>query len=193
MCILLALLSYLLGSIPSGLILGKILNKPDLRKQGSGNIGATNAFRVAGKLLGALTLILDVTKGLLTVLLAQIFEAEFAAFYGLICIIGHVFPIWLKFKGGKGIATALGVVLGTHPILGVLLSVLWIIIFKVSRTSSLASLISLTIAVLTACMLADHYINSIFLVMGLILIVFRHKDNIVRLYHGKENKIYKNK
>ena len=193
MCILLTLLSYLLGSIPSGLILGKILNKPDLRKQGSGNIGATNAFRVGGKLLGTLTLIFDAIKGLLVVLLAQAFEAEFTTFYGFICIVGHIFPIWLKFKGGKGIATALGVILGTHPILGVLLSVLWIAIFKVSRISSLASLTSLTITILTACMLADHYINSIFLVMGLILIVFRHKDNIIRLYHGEEDKIYKDK
>ena len=190
---LLILISYLLGSIPSGLILGKILNKPDLRKQGSGNIGTTNAFRVGGKLLGGLTLLIDVIKGILAVLLPQIFEANFVAFYGFVCIVGHVFPVWLKFKGGKGVATALGVILGIYPILGILLLGLWIAIFKVSRTSSLASLISLTIAILTACILAGHYINSIFLVTSLILIVFRHKNNIIRLYKGEENKIPKDK
>ena len=97
----LLLISYLLGSIPSGLILSKILNKGDIRKFGSGNIGATNALRVGGRLLGALTLIFDLLKGLVTVIMAMVFEQKFIAVYGFVCILGHIFPVWLKFKGGK--------------------------------------------------------------------------------------------
>ena len=96
----LLLASYLLGSIPSGLILSKILNKGDLRKAGSGNIGATNALRVGGRLLGVLTLIFDLLKGLVVIILVRFFEQEFIAAYGFVCIIGHIFPIWLNFKGG---------------------------------------------------------------------------------------------
>lgn len=191
MYISLALISYLLGSIPSGLILAKIFNKADLRKHGSGNIGATNAFRVGGHLLGTLTLVLDLIKGMSSVVLAQVLEIEFPAFYGFICIIGHVFPIWLKFKGGKGVATALGVILAIYPIIGILSLGLWVIIFKASRISSIASLFSLAFSILILCLVADDYINSIFLVMSLILIVFKHKDNIIRLYRGEENKIPK--
>ena len=191
MYISLALISYLLGSIPSGLILAKILNKTDLREHGSGNIGATNAFRVGGHLLGVLTLVLDLIKGMSSVVLAQVLEIEFPAFYGFICIIGHVFPIWLKFKGGKGVATALGVILAIYPIIGILSLGLWVIIFKASRISSIASLFSLAFSILILCLVADDYINSIFLVMSLILIVFKHKDNIIRLYRGEENKIPK--
>lgn len=191
MYISLALISYLLGSIPSGLILAKIFNKADLRKHGSGNIGATNAFRVGGHLLGVLTLVLDLIKGMSSVVLAQVLEIEFPAFYGFICIIGHVFPIWLKFKGGKGVATALGVILAIYPIIGILSLGLWVIIFKASRISSVASLFSLAFSILILCLVADDYINSIFLVMSLILIVFKHKDNIIRLYRGEENKIPK--
>ena len=185
----LILISYLLGSIPSGLLLSKVLDKKDLRKEGSGNIGATNAFRVGGKLLGILTLIADLTKGLVTVLFVKILEVDWIACYGFICITGHVFPIWLEFKGGKGVATTFGVILGIYPILGILLIGMWIVIFNISRISAVASLISLTIAILVGCMVIDNYINSIFLVASLILVVFRHKDNIIRLYMGKEDKI----
>ena len=99
----LLLASYLLGSIPSGLILSKLLNKDDIRKSGSGNIGATNALRVGGRLLGALTLIFDLLKGLMAIILAIILEQKFIAAYGFVCILGHIFPVWLNFRGGKGV------------------------------------------------------------------------------------------
>jgi glycerol-3-phosphate acyltransferase PlsY len=185
----LLLASYLFGSIPSGLILSKILNKGDLRKAGSGNIGATNALRVGGRLLGALTLIFDLLKGLAVIILAIFFEQKFIAVYGFVCILGHIFPIWLNFKGGKGVATVLGVILGLNPLIGFLMSTIWIVIFKFFKISSVASLVSLFVSVVTLIIIDTNYVNSIFLVLILILIVYKHKDNIVRLYRGEENKI----
>jgi glycerol-3-phosphate acyltransferase PlsY len=185
----LLLASYLLGSIPSGLILSRVLNKGDLRKSGSGNIGATNALRVGGRLLGVLTLIFDLLKGLLTIILAIIFEQKFIAVYGFVCILGHIFPVWLNFKGGKGVATVLGVMLGLNPLVGLLMSIIWIAIFKFYKISSVASLFSLFVSIVTHIVIDTNYVNSIFLVLILILIVYKHKDNIIRLYRGEENKI----
>lgn len=185
----LLLASYLLGSIPSGLILSKILNKGDIRKAGSGNIGATNALRVGGRLLGALTLIFDLLKGLVVIILAIFFEQKFIAVYGFICILGHIFPIWLNFKGGKGVATVLGVMLGLNPLIALLMSMIWIVIFKFFKISSVASLVSLFVSIVTLIVIDTNYINSIFLALILILIVYKHKDNIIRLYRGEENKI----
>jgi len=185
----LLLASYLLGSIPSGLILSRVLNKGDLRKSGSGNIGATNALRVGGRLLGVLTLIFDLLKGLLTIILAIIFEQKFIAVYGFVCILGHIFPVWLNFKGGKGVATVLGVMLGLNPLVGLLMSIIWIAIFKFYKISSVASLVSLFVSIVTHIVIDTNYVNSIFLVLILILIVYKHKDNIIRLYRGEENKI----
>ena len=185
----LLLASYLLGSIPSGLILSRVLNKGDLRKSGSGNIGATNALRVGGRLLGVLTLIFDLLKGLLTIILAIIFEQKFIAVYGFVCILGHIFPIWLNFKGGKGVATVLGVILGLNPLIALLMSMIWIVIFKFFKISSVASLVSLFVSIVTLIVIDTNYINSIFLALILILIVYKHKDNIIRLYRGEENKI----
>ncbi|WPX96878.1 glycerol-3-phosphate 1-O-acyltransferase PlsY [Candidatus Bandiella euplotis] len=187
----LTIASYLLGSIPSGVLLSKVLGKGDLRKQGSGNIGATNAFRAGGKLLGGLTLLIDMAKGLCVILLANAFNEQYLTFYGFICIVGHIFPIWLKFEGGKGVATAFGVILGINPILGGFSLLLWILVFKVSRISSLAALVSLGTSVFIECIMITDGTNLIFLVISLILIIFRHKDNIMRLCAGKENKIPK--
>jgi len=188
-CFFLLLASYLLGSIPSGLILSKVLNKGDIRKSGSGNIGATNALRVGGKLLGTLTLIFDILKGLASIILAIIFEQKFIAVYGFVCILGHIFPIWLKFRGGKGVATVLGVMLGLNPFIALLMSIIWIAIFKFSKISSVASLVSLFLSIITFVITDANYVNSAFLTCTLILIVYKHKDNIIRLYNGEENKI----
>ncbi len=185
----LLLASYLLGSIPSGLILSKMLNKGDLRKAGSGNIGATNALRVGGRLLGALTLIFDLLKGLVVIILTIFLEQKFIAVYGFVCILGHIFPIWLNFKGGKGVATVLGVILGLNPLIALLMSMIWIVIFKFSKISSVASLISLFLSIVTLIVIGTNYVNSIFLALILILIVYKHKDNIIRLYRGEESKI----
>ena len=185
----LLLASYLLGSIPSGLILSKILNKGDLRQAGSGNIGATNALRVGGRLLGALTLIFDLLKGLVVIILTIFLEQKFIAVYGFVCILGHIFPIWLNFKGGKGVATVLVVILGLNPLIALLMSMIWIVIFKFSKISSVASLISLFLSIVTLIVIGTNYVNSIFLALILILIVYKHKDNIIRLYRGEESKI----
>lgn len=181
--------SYLLGSIPSGLILSKLLNKDDIRKSGSGNIGATNALRVGGRLLGALTLIFDLLKGLMAIILAIILEQKFIAAYGFVCILGHIFPVWLNFRGGKGVATVLGVMLGLNPLIGLLMSIIWIAIFKFFKISSVASLISLFLSIVILIVIDANYINSIFLSLTLILIVYKHKSNIIRLYRGEESKI----
>ena len=185
----LLLASYLLGSIPSGLILSKILNKGDIRKSGSGNIGATNALRVGGRLLGALTLIFDLLKGLVAIILAIVLEQKFIAAYGFVCILGHIFPVWLNFRGGKGVATVLGVMLGLNPLVGLLMSIIWIAIFKFSKISSVASLVSLSLSIVILIVIDANYVNSIFLALTLILIVYKHKSNIIRLYRGEENKI----
>lgn len=185
----LLLASYLLGSIPSGLILSKLLNKDDIRKSGSGNIGATNALRVGGRLLGALTLIFDLLKGLMAIILAIILEQKFIAAYGFVCILGHIFPVWLNFRGGKGVATVLGVMLGLNPLIGLLMSIIWIAIFKFFKISSVASLISLFLSIVILIVIDANYINSIFLSLTLILIVYKHKSNIIRLYRGEESKI----
>ena len=186
--ILLLIFSYLIGSIPSGLIFSKILNKGDIRKSGSGNIGATNALRVGGKLLGSLTLMFDLLKGLIVVIIVKLLGIEFIGIYGFACILGHIFPIWLKFRGGKGVATVFGVVLGMHVIIGAVMMLLWIIVFRASKISSLASLSSITISII-ALSFGEHYIDSIFLILSLLLIVYKHKDNIIRLYNGEESKI----
>ena len=186
--ILLLIFSYLIGSIPSGLIFSKILNKGDIRKSGSGNIGATNALRVGGKLLGSLTLMFDLLKGLIVVIVAKLLGIEFIGIYGFACILGHIFSIWLKFRGGKGVATVFGVVLGMHVIIGAVMMLLWIIVFRASKISSLASLSSIIISII-ALSFGEHYIDSIFLILSLLLIVYKHKDNIIRLYNGEESKI----
>lgn len=185
----LLLASYLLGSIPSGFILSKILNKSDIRKYGSGNIGATNALRVGGRLLGALTLMFDLLKGLVVIILTIAFKQKFIAIYGFVCILGHVFPIWLNFKGGKGIATALGVILAINPLIGLFMSILWVTLFSFFNISSIASLVSLFLSISLLIAIDINYVNSIFLVVTLILIVYKHKDNIIRLYYGREKQI----
>jgi glycerol-3-phosphate acyltransferase PlsY len=186
--ILLLIFSYLIGSIPSGLIFSKILNKGDIRKSGSGNIGATNALRVGGKLLGSFTLMFDLLKGLIVVIVAKLLDEKFIGIYGFACILGHIFPIWLKFRGGKGVATIFGVVLGMHVIIGLIMMLLWITVFRASKISSLASLSSIIISII-ALSFGEHYIDSIFLILSLLLIVYKHKDNIIRLYNGEESKI----
>ena len=187
--ILLLIFSYLIGSIPSGLIFAKILNKGDIRKSGSGNIGATNALRIGGKLLGALTLAFDLFKGLAVIIISKSLDQQFIAIYGFICVLGHIFPIWLKFKGGKGVATMFGVMLGIHPLMGMIMIMVWIIIFNAFNISSIASLFCTIIPVTVILSEANYSLDSIFIILCLILIVYKHKDNIIRLYKGEESKI----
>lgn len=190
----LILLSYLLGSIPFGVIVAKLFGIGNITKQGSGNIGATNVMRVGGKIPGLLTFFFDGLKGYAVVYIAQqmlpghIGEQALA---GLMAVVGHIFPVWLRFKGGKGVATTVAVILALNTILGVFAIVLWAVVFAITKTSSLASLIAIfstTIVALTAFSSQNHYVSAV-LVLLTILIFYRHIENIKRLIHGKEMKL----
>ncbi len=196
-------LAYLLGSIPTGLILARIKGI-DIRKSGSGNIGFTNVMRVAGKdrsgkIIGLLTLAGDMGKGALAIRLALHQGSEWApALAGLSVFLGHIFSFWLRGKGGKGVATGLGISLGINPALGALVCLPWALIFALTRTSSMASLGSFALMPLTALLwqrllpspentLPKHTL-LLFTLMTL-LVFFRHKDNISRIRKGEESKI----
>lgn len=195
--------SYLLGSVPSGLLLTK-LKGIDIRKAGSGNIGFSNVMRVAGtdrkgKILGFLTLIGDMGKGILAVKLAARFGAPLdPVLSGLFVFLGHLYPVWLRGKGGKGVATGLGVALGINLLLGFLACLPWALLFLLTRTPSIASLGSFAILpVLSIPMVNRSWIGHhplpphtplLFLIMGF-LVFLRHRENIKRLISGKENSI----
>ena len=184
---------YLFGSIPFGLVLCFLAGYGDIRKIGSGNIGATNVLRTGNKLLAAATLILDSSKGAIAVLLALYFFDKHAMFGAALgAVIGHNFPVWLKFKGGKGVATTLGTFLALSWPVGVACCVAWLISAVISRISSLSALVALALAPIFAVTIGDpkqlHLIGVIALLGGI-----RHKDNITRLLAGTEPKIGKKK
>ena len=198
--ILLVILSYLCGSIPFGLILTKIFNKKDIRKIGSGNIGATNVLRTGNKLLALTTLLFDILKGFLPVLISKQYFPEFIYLCSLFAFFGHVFPIWLKFKGGKGVATFLGILLGFSYSLAVLFIFTWIVVFLIFKFSSVSSIFaSMTVFVVT--FIKDTALKSInqnfdvednlklILFIFFILILFTHKKNISNLKNKTEKKI----
>jgi glycerol-3-phosphate acyltransferase PlsY len=192
--------SYLLGSIPFGLILAYLVSKQDIRLQGSGNIGATNAYRVAGKLVGLLTLILDLFKGSVAVILATklVPENELIGYIaGFLAFFGHVYPVWLGFKGGKGVATALGVVLVLFPKLALIAVFSWATAFAMFRIVSFASVFTSAICIgaiwLTAYhlrFLSDHTYEKSFIISSIFLIVIvRHQANIRRMLNNTEKKL----
>lgn len=184
------ILAYLCGSIPFGLLIAKTQGCDDIRKHGSGNIGATNVLRIVGKKWGAVTLICDILKGLIPVLLCKIYAANVADIAGIIVVIGHMFPIWLKFKGGKGVATALGAFLGLSLLLGGIALLTWVVSAKISRISSLSALISIGTAPIWFFFLYPSYISSLIIA---IFIFVMHHENIKRLVKGTEPKIGKKK
>ena len=180
--------SYLLGSIPFGLLLTKIFLKKDIRKIGSGNIGTTNVLRTGNKYLAIFTLTLDLLKGFISVYITKFYFQDLISLSALICFIGHIFPIWLKFKGGKGVATYLGVILALSYKFFLIFSVSWISLSLLFRFASLSSMISALIVFIYAFFFEinnDILILFIFFVM----ILFTHKENILRLKSSKENKI----
>ena len=184
---IIGIISYLMGSIPFGLILTKIFLNKDIREIGSGNIGATNALRTGNKLIGYSTLILDVLKAVIPVLYVKINFPEAVYISALCSFIGHVFPIWLKFKGGKGVATYVGILFSLNFTFGLVFGVCWLIIFFISKYSSLASLIgSLSIPVYILIM-RDSETIFFYLIM-FILIFFTHRENIKRLKNKEETK-----
>ena len=179
--------SYLMGSIPFGLILTKIFLKKDIREIGSGNIGATNALRTGNKLIGYTTLILDVIKAVIPVIYVKLNHPELIYIASLCAFLGHVFPVWLKFKGGKGVATYIGILFSINIFLGLIFCGSWLIIFLSSRYSSLSSLIgSLTIPVYI--FFYDQVSNIIFFGIMFILIFYTHRENIKRLKNKEETK-----
>jgi len=187
--ILWAVFGYLLGSIPAGVLLARIMGLGNLREIGSGNIGATNVLRTGNKKAAALTLLFDALKGLAAVIVARMIAGEMAAqIAGFAAMIGHCLPIWLKFKGGKGVATFFGVVFAIYWPLGIACAVTWLGTAYVSRYSSLAALITAGLSI--TWLFALGHSEPFFLSVALaILIYVRHSENIKRLKAGTESKI----
>ena len=184
-----ALIAYLLGSIPFGLILTWVAGLGDLRQIGSGNIGATNVLRTGNKMLAALTLLLDGGKGALAVLAARTLGPDFAVIAGGASVIGHLFPVWLRFRGGKGVATALGVWLAIAWPVGVAACATWLAVVALTRYSSLAALVALIAAPVYAYVEFGQEVRVTLGVILAILVVLRHHANIRRLLSGREPKI----
>ena len=186
-------LSYLFGSIPFGKIATQILTGKDITKSGSGNIGATNVYRTVSKKIGLLVLLLDGLKPLLALFLIKFWQPEnfetFKYLYLLTSILGHMYPIWLGFKGGKGVACYFGGNLLIDPLLTISSMVIWIIVVKITKLSSLGALISIILLTTIQFIFMNGTLNKINLIVILILIMFKHKENITRLISGKENKI----
>ena len=180
---------YLAGSIPFGILISKILGLGDLRKVGSGNIGASNVLRTGNKLAAFLTLLFDFSKGVFAVLIVRHFVGEDAVQVSAFgALVGHCFPIWLRFRGGKGVATFLGVTIALFFIIGIICCFVWLFVAVLRRMSSLASLTSAASAPIAAMFLGQP--NTILLLMLLVgLVFFRHKQNINRITKGVEPKI----
>ena len=183
-----AIYSYVLGSLPFGLILTKIFLNKDLREIGSGNIGATNVLRTGKKSLSALTLILDGLKAYISVIVTLNYFHDYIYLSALLCFLGHVFPVWLNFKGGKGIAVYLGVLFAFSINLGIIFLVSWIIILYLSKYSSLSSLIS-TLVIFLCSIILNDFNESIFFFIILIIVIYTHRENIIRLKNKTESKI----
>ena len=198
--ILVVFFSYLSGSIPFGLILTKLFGNQDVRKIGSGNIGATNVLRTGNRYLAATTLLLDILKGYAPVVITQQYFPEYLQLSALMAFLGHVFPIWLKFKGGKGVATYLGILFALSNELSILFIFTWVVVSLIFKYSSLSSMFS-SLTVLVVTLLRENAVKSIdpnfvfaadiklILFIFLILIVFTHKKNISNLINRTEQKI----
>jgi len=185
--LIVGIVSYLMGSIPFGLILTKIFLNKDIRKIGSGNIGATNALRTGNKLIGYSTLVLDIAKAIIPVIFVKINYPDLIYIASLCAFLGHVFPIWLKFKGGKGVATYVGILFSINLLLGIIFVASWGIIFLMFRYSSLSSIVG-SISIPIYILITDRISNAIFFGIMFILIFFTHRENIKRLKNKEESK-----
>ncbi|MDE1153115.1 MAG: glycerol-3-phosphate 1-O-acyltransferase PlsY [Micavibrio sp.] len=192
--VLLALLGgYLSGSVPYGLILSRLAGLGDIRKSGSGNIGATNVLRVGGKKLAAVTLVLDALKGAIPVIVARQVHLDYAMLAALGAFLGHLFPVWLKFKGGKGVATALGICFGFSPLLGLAMCAVWMIVAALSQYSSASALSAFGISPLLTMLITKNMQMTVVIFFIALLVWIRHHENIRRLAKGTESKINFNK
>ncbi|HGN7321781.1 TPA: glycerol-3-phosphate 1-O-acyltransferase PlsY [Staphylococcus aureus] len=198
MIIVMLLLSYLIGAFPSGFVIGKLFFKKDIRQFGSGNTGATNSFRVLGRPAGFLVTFLDIFKGFITVffpLWSPVHaDGPISTFFtnglivGLFAILGHVYPVYLKFQGGKAVATSAGVVLGVNPILLLILAIIFFIVLKIFKYVSLASIVAAICCVIGSLIIQDYILLVVSFLVSIILII-RHRSNIARIFRGEEPKI----
>ncbi|MFI8470697.1 glycerol-3-phosphate 1-O-acyltransferase PlsY [Staphylococcus warneri] len=198
MIVVMLILSYLIGAFPSGLVIGKLFFKKDIRQFGSGNTGATNSFRVLGRPAGFVVTFLDIFKGFITVFfpiwLPVHVDGPISTFFtnglivGLFAILGHVYPIYLKFKGGKAVATSAGVVLGVNPILLLILAAIFFLVLKTFKYVSLSSIVAAICCVIGSLIIQDYILLAVSGIVSIILII-RHKTNIVRIFKCEEPKI----
>ncbi|HEI1429946.1 TPA: glycerol-3-phosphate 1-O-acyltransferase PlsY [Staphylococcus aureus] len=198
MIIVMLLLSYLIGAFPSGFVIGKLFFKKDIRQFGSGNTGATNSFRVLDRPAGFLVTFLDIFKGFITVFfplwLPVHADGPISTFFtnglivGLFAILGHVYPVYLKFQGGKAVATSAGVVLGVNPILLLILAIIFFIVLKIFKYVSLASIVAAICCVIGSLIIQDYILLVVSFLVSIILII-RHRSNIARIFRGEEPKI----
>lgn len=189
--IIVILCSYIIGSIPSGLILGKTFWNVDLREHGSKNIGATNAWRTLGKLPGFIVFVADLLKGMIGVYLGMLLVGTSTAMIigGIVAIIGHSLSLFLKFKGGKGVATGLGVIIMLMPTVSAIVFIIWLVVVMLSKYVSLASIIAAICVPIFAFVLGMPFEFVAFGVVAALFVIYRHKSNIGRLMNGTENKI----
>jgi glycerol-3-phosphate acyltransferase PlsY len=180
---------YLSGSVPYGLVLTKLAGLGDIRKIGSGNIGATNVLRTGNKKLAALTLLLDGLKAFFPVLIAKHYHMDFAVIAALAAFAGHLFPVWLKFKGGKGVASAMGVCFALSWVLGLTLCVIWVFMAFASKYSSLSALTAFALAPLAAGLITGDYQVICVVMLIAIAVWIKHHENIKRLLNGTEGRI----
>ena len=182
------LISYLFGSIPSGYILTKYFSKIDITKEGSGNIGATNVLRSGSKKLAIITLLLDASKGIIPIII--FYNSTFSLILaGLSSFIGHNYPIWLKFNGGKGIATYLGISFAVSLKLGLIFILIWLITALVSKTSSISSLLTIFLIPFISLLILDEKLISLLFLILTSIAFYRHRSNIKRIINGNEPKI----
>ena len=185
--IIVAVYSYLLGSIPFGLVLTKIFLKKDIREIGSGNIGTTNVLRTGKKSLAVTTLVLDLLKGYFSIIITFTYFENLISYSALICFIGHIFPVWLKFKGGKGVATYLGVILALSYKFFLIFGITWLVLSFLFRYASLSSIVSSLIVFVYSYFFINNF--SLILFIFFVIIVYTHRENIVRLKNSEESKI----
>ena len=176
-----------MGSIPFGFILTKIFLNKDIREIGSGNIGATNALRTGKKALGYSTLTLDILKAVIPVIYVKVFYQDFLYIASLCAFLGHVFPIWLKFKGGKGVATYVGILFSINFYFGIIFAISWFITFFISKFSSLSSLVGAA-SIPVYLLILTQFDQVIFFTIMFVLIFFTHRENIKRLKNKEETK-----
>ena len=191
--LLLIILFYLIGSLPFALILTKLSGFGDIRNIGSGNVGATNVLRTGNKLLAIIVLSLDILKGLIPYLIINIYFNELSLlnkiFLCHFAVIGHIYPIWLKFKGGKGVATYIGFLFGLNPYIAISFLLIWLVVAYMSKYSSLGSLVGIFVAPVYFIFINFNFNISIFFIYLSFVIVIKHKENIKRLINKTESKI----